>query len=167
MALASLDLRALEQGQGAGDVTNVAGNPTANPITRQSGFTTTPIVIGNADGYDLSSSNALRLFWDAALDGGASLLKLYVVPAAASPGSGGIPAVTGAQPFFPPAVPVLKDVPGPVTPADSYIEITAANLRRGITIPRPSLAVRFEVASDTVLASSAIALAVQSILSKE
>jgi len=163
MAIISLDIARIESGQGLGNVTNVAGNPTASPVTYATGFTTTRTVIGNADGYDISSGDGIRLFYDVDLDGGATLLKLHVVPMAADIIGGNVPSPIGVTPQFPPDLVVLSAAAGPLKPGSAAIQFDA-DRRGSILIDVPSPLVRFEVETDTVGATSKIALAVQSTL---
>lgn len=166
MAIVSLDIARFEHGQGAGKVTRITGNATASPVVRNTaGFGTTPVLIGNADGYDLSSANSLRLFYDVKL-GTANFFDLFVVPAAADPGSSGEPVPIGADFFLTPFLPVLSGVAGPLKPGSGAIRFDS-DQRGTITIPRSSLLVRFEAATDQGTPTGEIALSAQSILAVE
>ncbi len=159
MAIAGMDLSRKESGIGAGTVVTVTGTPFTDPVTYQNGFSDTSTIIGNADGYDISSATGIRLYYDIELDG-AGYVELLAVPMAASPGPGGVPvAEAGASIAFDPDVLSLGS--SSLEPKSGALRFTA-DRRGSVLFPRTSLLLRFEVRTD--VAGGKVALAVQSIL---
>lgn len=161
MTIESLDISRVEQGIGAGKIVNITGNPFIPTPDRTPGFGPTPMDVGNADGYDISSATAIRLYWDLDLGSGTYAL-IRVVPMAADPGADQKPVVqAGGEPSFPPKLAVFDGAANELKAQDGDLKLTATG-RGSLTLPRPSILVRFEIESDDPTVE--LALAAQSVL---
>ena len=159
MTILSLDLSRIERDQGLSKIVKVAGNPFLASPSRLPDFTTTRIPIGNADGYDVSSCNSIRLFYDINLSG-AGLLILHIVSGASNLGEQKEPVPAGANAFFLQDIISLTAAAGPVRPVRGSLEFVA-DRRGSLLMFRPGPHVRFEVETDTPSPTGEIALAVQ------
>ena len=162
MAIAGLDIARFESDQGVSKIEilpKVGGseddNPTVSPVVYETGFDT-PKIVGNADGYDVSSGNAIRIFYDVKMNG-AGFVKIRLLSIAANIVQGNEPAPVGNNPDFPHRVQSLTAVGGPIRPADATIEITADD-RGSILIFRAGPAIKVQVESDDVAAEGAFAI---------
>lgn len=161
MALKGLDLAKTEQGIGRSNIETVQGDPFLASPTRIA-VAAARTTIGNADGYDVSSATAIRLYYDVRLAGASTFVDIYLVPIASDAGRGNVPVPKTPNGDFDPDVPVFDQTSGTLQPQSAKLRITAT--RRGsLTLPRFNQSFKVQVETDAADAGTDIALAMQSI----
>ena len=162
MAIKSIDLQSVEHGIGLGRVETIVGDPFASTVVRDS-VPVAETLKGNADGFDISSATALRLYYDL-VKGAATFVDIIIKVRASDPGSEGIPKPKGTgdgAADFLPRLPQFDDAIPALVPIGTKVRLTVDE-RGCVTIPRLGQAFKIFIQSDN--AAAALALAVQSVL---
>lgn len=160
MAIKSIDLTKRERGVGIGKIETILGDPFATTVSRVA-VAVVETQVGNADGYDASTANELKVYYDL-VKGAATFVDIIFKAIASDLDPSGVPVPKGTGGG---AVEFLSRLPLYDSVSDRQLVIPSrirlvTDERGCVTIPRPTQAFKIFLQSDNVAA--VLALAVQS-----